>query len=187
MKIQIRSNVFETNSSSTHSLAIADCNDVSYLHIPDTLQFKFGEFGWGVGIFTDCDTKASYIWTAIAEIVTGSSPEDVINNFNIYKHKLITLLNDIGLYDISFDLPQGAVNYGNNKYYLKIPGFIDHPEDLKDIIQVLFDDPQQLLAFIFHPDSALQTGNDNIDDDFFFHLNWPIAIDDYKYFYDKGN
>jgi hypothetical protein len=40
---QIRKGVFETNSSSTHSICIAKDDGLT---IPKSLHFDFGEFGW---------------------------------------------------------------------------------------------------------------------------------------------
>ena len=38
----VRYNTFETNSSSTHSLAVPKKVE----HIPSDIRFHFGEFGW---------------------------------------------------------------------------------------------------------------------------------------------
>ena len=40
--ISIRYNTFETNSSSTHSLAVPKKVE----HIPSDVRFHFGDFGW---------------------------------------------------------------------------------------------------------------------------------------------
>ena len=56
--IQVRKGVFETNSSSTHSIAIPrDCGATNYVSFCD------GEFGWG---FSQVD-PADYFYTAIHE------------------------------------------------------------------------------------------------------------------------
>ena len=65
--IQIRKNVFETNSSSTHSLVISK-KDREYnyaLPIEDdgTLIIPFGEFGWGPEILAAPIEKLSYLIT----------------------------------------------------------------------------------------------------------------------------
>ena len=56
MKI-IRKNVFETNSSSTHSISISKLND--YI-LPKEINFTFGEFGWEFSKYTSSFDKASY-------------------------------------------------------------------------------------------------------------------------------
>lgn len=58
----IRTNCFETNSSSTHSFTI----DKSYRNASDDnclAVVRPGEFGWEWRSFNDPQTKASYLWT----------------------------------------------------------------------------------------------------------------------------
>ena len=65
--IQIRKNVFETNSSSTHSLVISkkDRNyDYDGLIIADgILHISFGEYGWGPAVLKYPHEKLSYLIT----------------------------------------------------------------------------------------------------------------------------
>ena len=64
--LQIRKNVFETNSSSTHSLVISN-NERAYnysLPVEDgVLTIPFGEFGWGPELLTTPIEKLSYLIT----------------------------------------------------------------------------------------------------------------------------
>ena len=57
--IQVRHGVFETNSSSTHSIAIP--RKISRKDIPKSLVFDFGDFGWEHTEVDPCD----YLYTAI--------------------------------------------------------------------------------------------------------------------------
>lgn len=66
----VRTNCFETNSSSTHSFTL----DTSYsdaVFIPNDsfrgVEISAGEFGWEWRKFNDFGTKASYFWTLIAD------------------------------------------------------------------------------------------------------------------------
>ncbi len=65
--IQIRKNVFETNSSSTHSLVISKEDHAYDYHLPveddGTLVITFGEFGWGPEILAAPIEKLSYLIT----------------------------------------------------------------------------------------------------------------------------
>ena len=56
--ISIRYNTFETNSSSTHSLAVPKKVE----HIPSDVRFHFGDFGWQL---EDCIDPADYLYTGI--------------------------------------------------------------------------------------------------------------------------
>lgn len=57
--IQVRHNVFETNSSSTHSIAIP--RKMNEKEIPKSFVFNFGDFGWEDDEVDPCD----YLYTAI--------------------------------------------------------------------------------------------------------------------------
>ena len=56
---QIRKGVFETNSSSTHSICIAKDAELT---IPQSLHFSFGEFGWECDTLYSVSEKASYLY-----------------------------------------------------------------------------------------------------------------------------
>lgn len=79
MKRQIRSSVFETNSSSTHSIAIPKKPVVTGEYI----SFSIGEFGWE----NDCVDTADYLYTAILEQDDRDELldklKDILNNHSI--------------------------------------------------------------------------------------------------------
>lgn len=64
---QIRRGVFETNSSSTHSVTVDHSKGLSpnYLYVSDDgyVHAEFGEFGWEVWDYTDQETRLSYLLT----------------------------------------------------------------------------------------------------------------------------
>lgn len=83
--IKIRNSVFETNSSSTHSLVYSkkdrktknplelDANHRCYDDVEKGLLcVRFGEFGWGPAILVDPRDKLNYLMTQIADEVIGS-------------------------------------------------------------------------------------------------------------------
>ena len=76
--LQIRKNVFETNSSSTHSLVIST-KERSYdysLPVEDgVLTIPFGEFGWGPDILSTPIEKLSYLITDRIDLY--DIPEDI--------------------------------------------------------------------------------------------------------------
>lgn len=61
----IRKAVFETNSSSMHSLAIDGKDEVNR---PRQVRGYFGEYGWGYETLTTCDERLSYVLTALAQL-----------------------------------------------------------------------------------------------------------------------
>lgn len=70
--IQKREKVFETNSSSSHSLVITDALTIDYKPNPALLgreiDFELGSYGWGYESYNDFHGKASYLFTGIAQL-----------------------------------------------------------------------------------------------------------------------
>lgn len=78
----IRSNVFETNSSSTHSIAIPKSCEAN-----NFISFHVGEFGWG---WNEVD-PADYFYTAIYE--TSNTGEELKQKLD----KLSSILESRGI------------------------------------------------------------------------------------------
>ena len=72
MKV-IRKSVFETNSSSMHSLSISGAEK---LCSPNFLNGYFGEFGWGYELLSSPEDRLSYLLVALA-ILSGASDSEV--------------------------------------------------------------------------------------------------------------
>ena len=99
MKITVRNGVFETNSSSTHSVSIRKTpftmyyNDIEVSEIDNKVHTELGQFGWGPEIFCDTSTRLSYLVTMLycTEVKYDESNieetngfkgiEDVVKNF----------------------------------------------------------------------------------------------------------
>ena len=137
---QIRRNVFETNSSSTHSMAIPQ-GDAKF---PKHINFCLGEYGWE----TDSVDPASYLWTAICY----NYPEDIEK----YRNKLSEICGKYKI-DSNYQMPKYD-GYNFMEY-----GYIDHGYELNDFINMLFEDDNKLIKFISH--GLVFTGNDNYDED----------------------
>ncbi len=76
--LQIRKNVFETNSSSSHSLVISNKERAYDYNLPvegGVLTIPFGEFGWGPDILSTPIEKLSYLITDRIDIY--DIPEDI--------------------------------------------------------------------------------------------------------------
>lgn len=147
--INVRQNVFETNSSSMHSICIAKQNNYD---IPSTLHFGFGEFGWENRILYSTEAKASYLYTALLDFVDSDHKDE----FEDYKNYIYKTLGDNGC-----DCDFADVHY--DKYGWCDDGYIDHGYELREWIYMLRHSPKKLLRFLFSPDSFIITGNDNGD------------------------
>lgn len=140
---QIRRSVFETASSSVHSLTIACGN----LNKPDYKGKEFdlfpGEFGWGPDQYTDVNTKASYCYTWIQ--YAHESERDK------FKKMLVNVIKEqTGAIEVVFRQSTG-------EYYAE--GYIDHQST--DRCAEAFESEDNLINFIFSKDSVLVIDNDN--------------------------
>lgn len=140
----IRHSVFETNSSSTHSISIAEDSDGLYeTMIPDddgVITLTGGEFGWEWQVYNDAWTKANY--AAIDCCATPSQLEMLIK----------VIKEHTGAKEVVIE--------ANNSYD---GSYIDHQS--LGTSAPAFQDEKTLKTFIFSKQSYLFTGNDNDDAD----------------------
>ena len=188
--VQIRSGVFETNSSSTHSIAVPrDCIAKDYVSL------RTDDFGWE---FKQVDA-ADYFYTAIYE--TSTTEEEV----NSKIERLKEILNEHGIgYKLS--KPKTSIStYDNKDYFYLDDGYIDHGGELGEFVDELLADGDKLVRFL--SGGLVFTGNDNDDsngfisrcDEFIEDYDWRTNKstivkndyymsnhDDYDWYY-KGN
>ena len=155
--IQVRHGVFETNSSSTHSICISR----EPVEIPKgtTVRFRIGEYGWTNDTVED---TASYLYTGI--MYRQSDKEDL--------PKLKRMLDEMGVKYI-FDTPKRD-SWGIAH------GYVDHAEELGDFIKAVLSDSDLLARYLFGK-SFINTGNDNQDP----HPDGCDICDDKIYDFDK--
>lgn len=173
MKKQIRQGVFETNSSSTHSICIAKNAELT---IPESLHFDFGEFGWECDTLKSIGEKANYLYTGL---IANSRKEDVEKIFEILRSKGIEVTAEVPIYETrSYNDSEGKkveYEYGQNV------GYVDHSDDLKEFLDAICADEGKLMRYLFSDLSFVLTGNDNDDED--VDINVTYAYDGYY----KGN
>lgn len=162
MKRQIRNGVFETNSSSTHSICIA--KDVE-LTIPRSLHFSFGEFGWACDTLQSVDEKASYLYTGLF----ASDMKDEIE-------QIVATLTSKGI-----DVTCEEAVYVDGNSYAENEGYVDHANELTDFLSAVCSDEDRLMRYMFSDLSFIITGNDNDDEDVDINVDYG-----YEGYY-KGN
>lgn len=134
MKI-VRNNVFETNSSSTHVLAIIKENNYN---LPQSITFRMDDFGWDYNVYYDMQSKADYLFTVIEyadkekELEWLNKLRDILTKHNI---KCEFKVND-----------DGYVDHGTAAFYF---------------VEQLLADEDKLFRFLFDDRSYISTGNDN--------------------------
>lgn len=145
---QIRNGVFETNSSSTHSIAIPkSCDNVNYI------SFHIDEFGWE---WREADPE-DYFYTAIYE--TSNSASEVEEK--IERLKSILDSHGIGYRFGEVEYHIWHSDYANKDYLSLDYGYIDHGNELKEFVDELLDDGDKLVRFLSM--GFVFTGNDNSD------------------------
>jgi len=151
---KIRKGVFETNSSSTHSICIAVDTE---LNIPKSIHFEFGEFGWEYDTLYSVSEKASYLYTAIVNY----KEEDLERFIKILENKNIEVTKE----------------ERSGKYF--DTGYIDHGYELNKFVNDLLADEDRLMNYLFSDLSFIITGNDNDDEDVSINISYP-HIEYYK-------
>lgn len=155
MKRQIRSSVFETNSSSTHSIAIPkNCN------IANRMRFYVGEFGWA---FEEVDA-ADYFYTAI---------HATSENMAEFKKKMERFKQILKNHDIEATFEDAHCNERHG--WLSHDGYIDHGFELSGFVNELLNDEDKLLRFL--SGGLVFTGNDNQDSMGFTERNREFIYD----------
>jgi len=134
---QIRKGVFETNSSSTHSICIAVETELNY---PKSLHFRTGEFGWEQGSLRSVYAKASYLYTGLLD-------NGRIDDFKA----IVDTLKSKGI-EVTYEDPESD---GFRS------GYIDHACELHEFLDAICSDETTLLNYLFSDLSFILTSNDN--------------------------
>ncbi len=138
----IRRSVFETNSSSSHSIVINDSATDFTSMIPDkdgNIVFTGGEFGWEQENYNDPWTKANYC---------AIDQQDNHANINMLKE---VIKEQTGAKKVLFDF--------DTDYNEKKESYIDHQS--AGTSDEAFASKETLKKFIFGKGSVLYTDNDN--------------------------
>ena len=141
--VKIRHGMFETNSSSTHTIIVTDQN----CEPGAIVDFQIGEFGWGFHELRTVDEKASYLYTAACEFY----------NRDMYQNFYETLCK----YGVKCTCTRPAL-FEKQTNWLK-NGYIDHcyEGDMSDFVETMLNHEKALIRYLFSPDSFVLTGNDN--------------------------
>jgi hypothetical protein len=151
---QIRNMVFETNSSSTHSITLRGLKD-DYIIPNYTLRVAFGEYGWEQERYDAVRDKLSYAFTMIQyKIPEGKDLYFEIINSE-YAKWICEMVKDFCGQEIE-------INKNNSIYYPC--GYIDHQST--DILDDFWSDDENefkknMKEFIFNSKYGFVTDNDN--------------------------
>lgn len=171
----IRRNVFETNSSSTHSVSVSNkysnyCEDYClnpFIDYDDKVHVRFGEFGWEIDSYNTPYEKLQYIITMLAE----TEGRSVLTTGDFFETKGFKLINEAvadychcdGIW-IDSNMKMSCYEWDNKTYcYLDHDGYIDHQscEDYDSVQDFLDDYGVDINQFLFDNGVVVHTDNDN--------------------------
>lgn len=148
--ITIRNNVFETNSSSTHTITISSDNYIDKnLHYRDNvINIYFGEFGWEVEKYTDFYSRASYAITLCK--YDENKFNQVVDMISSYFDGLkVLVIQTNGVSIESYD-----------ELDIDFAGYVDH-QSWDESHDEIFTSSESLYDFLFSDNSYFNTDNDN--------------------------
>lgn len=152
MKKQVRKNIFETNSSSTHSIVVGNNGEDIYAGLPKKLAFHGDEFGWEHELYTDTQSKADYLFTSLIYTVKPYEYRDRIKEI-LAKWNIETEFDDI----VEIKYESGFTRYEvKNKFC-----YVDHGDENQDLVKELLEDEAKLMNYLFSDGSYVETSNDN--------------------------
>ena len=142
----IRNNTFETNSSSTHAIAIPKKSNYK---IQKHVDFHWGEFGWEYKVYYDTSSKASYLYTMIRYFNGDYIKEH--NKANEYISKIRQYLDEE---NITYDFEEiNDRTWGD--------GYVDHGSYSPEVVDGILKSKESFLTYLFDKRAYVSTGNDN--------------------------
>lgn len=171
---KIRKGVFETNSSSTHSICVTKESEIK-LDIPNEIEIDLSEyeFGWEHRIVSSTEEKLAYLLLGMCGYQEMTK---AMNNLHILLDLLKDKIEIIEIKGIEFH------NYKKEELYCSIDGgYVDHGDELQDFVNDLISNKELLYNFLFSSNSFIITGNDNSG----MGINIKVDYPHYEYF--KGN
>jgi hypothetical protein len=169
--VKIRKGMFETNSSSTHTIIVTYSETK-----PDfSVDFSIGEFGWSFGRIDTVNRKASYLYTLACDCL----------GYDVY-HDLCAMLDS---YDVrcTCSIPAEFEKSSDGQYQYLDNGYVDHCSEGSKFVNRMLSDEEALIRFLFSDQSFVVTGNDNCYEDEYKWMEDQATVDYPHITYYKGN
>lgn len=158
---QIRRSVFETNSSSTHSVTIRHkglAQNIMKVHSDGFIHTELGEFGWEVVNYRDQEDRLSYLVTMLAE-------KNGVNTWWKDDRSLKDLVKELMKTPDFKRVSEEVGDHANCRGVIIDPsqGYIDHQshEDYSTLQDFLDDYKTDIVEFVFGRGNVVHTDNDN--------------------------
>lgn len=170
--IQIRKGVFETNQSSTHTVAI-DLKEIDRDAIPKKIVFTPGEYGWE---FKEVQA-GNYLWTAVlVNYNLNNRIADCDYKVEDKKNNIMSIIKIFGQafkeYGIETEwilepITSTYIQTWSTNPSLVVNDYacgdcgIDHAHDLKHLIDEMIENPDLFVKATLGTRSTVILGNDN--------------------------
>ena len=155
MKIQIRSGVFETNSSSTHAVAIG--RKISRKGYPESMHFGLFDESDFYSYVNSVEDRADFLYT---EILLSYYYD--IEEIEKWKQKIIDYLAEEGITDVDFERYYTTKNEEGDveadTYSMDL--HIDHDSVSRDFVTEILADKQTFFEYLFGDNSCIILGRD---------------------------
>lgn len=167
---QIRRGVFETNSSSTHSICLAKSWHGTLDNTSDFITLKIKKFYWDYQEIRKFEDKVNFLWTAF--IVA------IFDNQSSYQYKakagLKCLLDILKKYKIYYDIDLSVLS---EEIYIYITS-----DTIAEILSIFYEEPDKMERFLLLSDSFAIISNDNEEDNrCAINIDYPADLyGDYK-------
>ena len=167
--VKIRKGMFETNSSSTHTIIVTNQN----CEPGAIVDFRIGEFGWEFRRLDTIDEKASYLYTMGCYIYDRDIYQDLYEILCKYGVKCTCTE------PAEFDKKSGWL----------VNGYVDHGgvDDSKQFVDDMLSHEKLLIRYLFSPESFVITGNDNCSNKDYDWKEKQCDVDYKHKTYYKGN
>lgn len=161
---QERRGVFETNSSSTHSVCITTERHTELIY-PNHLHFRCDRFGWGIKRITTPEGKAAYLYASLLSLYDRDKAQEVTAF-------IMDTLFEVGV-KCSFDEPEYYF-FDNGNFYVE-NAYVDHygEDDHRQFVDLTTRNKGRLLRYLFSNKSFVLTGNDNDDHSVNIRVDYP--------------
>ena len=179
MKLQIRSSIFETNSSSMHAIVVAK-DRPKEIYDGYMREFEVDEFGWEHRTYRDFRDKAAYLWTIIVNNSLKKVYEGTFYKSNWggeekeYEHYHLELDKDNEWYkSVKKAITEALIKVGidedriifqeefeKTSYGSLEVGYVDHDPGKGFINEIVFNE-DRLIRYLFNDTSMIETWNDN--------------------------
>lgn len=162
---QIRNNVFETNSSSTHAISMSGCKDnfIQPYSNNDIIEIEFGEYGWEHNSLDGYHEKLSYILTMIQYHINHKElPDD--NESQEYIDAILNSKWFTWLKDMVFEYCGKHLVVNSEVVGWYPAGYIDHQST--DILDDWWSEDEKTFKenmkdIVFNDRYSIVTDNDN--------------------------